>query len=204
MDSNCKLNIIPFLLFAAVKLVSNLLSFYDNTLTANNETTIVTCCGISLSPQNVSCGRGVSCSGQCSAKDASLCPSGMCDQCEQGIQLEEEQITERRFAPVTLPSWALAHCPRLCYSPNARRVLTRYWPLCCYHPICKAMSVVRSKCVNHAVYLGRWPNPNFYSFLCRPVLSPSWQPPSWGVDLLWAASAASYYSNQWHYCNLSW
>ena len=141
-------------MFTALEPALKLLSFYDNALTVNNETTIVTCCGINLRPQSVSCGHGVSCSGQCSAKDAFLCPSGVCDNCEQGLQMEEELTQERVFAPVTLPSWALSHCPRLCHSSSARSVLTRYWPLCCYHPTCKAMSVVRSKCVNHAVYLG--------------------------------------------------
>ena len=38
----------------------------------------VTCCHPDNPPEEVTCGRGASCAGQCSALGASLCPSGKC------------------------------------------------------------------------------------------------------------------------------
>ena len=139
-------------MITAVESTSTLLSFYDGALSVNNQTTIVTCCGVDLIPHNVSCGRGVSCSGQCSAKDASLCPSGICKNCEQGLQLEEEQTRSSRFSKLNLPSWVSWRCPSLCRSSTARPVLTRYWPLCCFNPTCKAMGSVHSKCKRAVSY----------------------------------------------------
>ena len=54
------------------------MDLYDQGITAQNESVDVTCCLPDLSEMLVSCGAGVSCSGHCGARGATLCPSGDC------------------------------------------------------------------------------------------------------------------------------
>ena len=57
------------------------LDLYDHGITAQNESVDVTCCLPDLSDVSVSCGAGVSCSGNCRARGATLCPTGDCQVC---------------------------------------------------------------------------------------------------------------------------
>ena len=57
------------------------LDLYDQGITAQNESVDVTCCLPDLSDVSVSCGAGVSCSGNCRARGATLCPTGDCQVC---------------------------------------------------------------------------------------------------------------------------
>ena len=94
----------------------------------------VGCCARDTRLTNVTCGRGTSCTGQCSAIEASLCPSGNCtgdpEDCRQRFELEEGDGFEKRRSAATRPSWEFGWCVPAC------RV--RYHSACCYHPTCRA------------------------------------------------------------------
>ena len=109
--------------------------FFDSAFTFSNESIEVGCCGRDTSLTNVTCGRGTSCTGQCSAIEASLCPSGNCtadpEDCNPNLLLTEEGEEDhgkRRYL-TTQPSWAFKWCTQRCP--------VRYHPSCCFHPTCR-------------------------------------------------------------------
>jgi len=53
-------------------------SFFDASFTFSKKQIEVGCCAKDNTLTNVTCGQGASCQGQCSAIEASLCPSGKC------------------------------------------------------------------------------------------------------------------------------
>ena len=73
--------------------------FFDSSFTFSNELIEVGCCTRDAILTSVTCGRGSSCTGQCSAIEASLCPSGNCtgdpEDCRQSFELEEETALRR-------------------------------------------------------------------------------------------------------------
>ena len=109
--------------------------FFDSAFTFSNESIEVGCCARDSSLTNVTCGRGTSCIGQCSAIQASLCPSGNCtedpEDCRPSLLLDEGGDHERRgFSVATRPSWEFRWCV-----PGCR---VRYHSACCFHPTCRA------------------------------------------------------------------
>ena len=108
--------------------------FFDSAFTFSNESIEVGCCARDTSLTKVICGQGSSCIGQCSAIEASLCPSGNCtgnpEDCQPNLGLEEGEDPEERYSVSALPSWAFKWC--------APRCLVRYHSVCCFHPTCRS------------------------------------------------------------------
>ena len=70
---------------------------------------------------------GTSCSGQCSALGASLCPSGACSDCEIDLDTATRSLA-------TLTSNNLGHCA---FGWPRAGCNVRDQPMCCYHPTCR-------------------------------------------------------------------
>ena len=125
------------------------IDFFESSFTFSNESFEVGCCARDTTLTNVTCGRGTSCIGQCSAIEASLCPSGNCtgdpNDCRPDLLLDEEEEDngdgqcdqkidpsdnwKRKKSLATLPSWAFNWCSHRC--------LVYYFPSCCFHPTCR-------------------------------------------------------------------
>ena len=107
--------------------------FFDSAFTFSNESVEVGCCARDTSLTNVTCGQGASCSGQCSAIEASLCPSGNCtgnfEDCSPSLGLDEGEDLGKGRSYATLPSWVFNWCTHRCP--------VRYHPSCCFHPTCR-------------------------------------------------------------------
>ena len=113
---------------SAIEKAESAIDFYDEILTtANQSNTIVCCFPETGATRNETCGKGVSCAGQCSSLDAKLCPSGNCtdDPRDWQVPLTEKALS---LSAATLPSSALANC-----FPDCR---VRRRPICCYHKGC--------------------------------------------------------------------
>ena len=107
---------------------TSMLDFYNNVMTFNETLVEATCCTIEGTPMSVSCGQGTSCSAVCFSKDATLCPTRDCKDCEN---FKEEVKGRRGFSTATLASSAFSHC-----TSNGCRVSGRSRS-CCFHPICQ-------------------------------------------------------------------
>ena len=107
--------------------------FFDSAFTFSNVSIEVGCCARDTRLTNVTCGRGTSCTGQCSAIEASLCPSGNCtedpEDCRPNLLLAEEEGDGKGRSYATLPSWVFNWCTHRCP--------VRYHPSCCFHPTCR-------------------------------------------------------------------
>ena len=108
--------------------------FFDSSFTFSNESIEVSCCTRDASLTSVTCGRGSSCTGQCSAIEASLCPSGNCtgnfEDCSPSLGLDEGENHGKGRSAATRPSWEFRWCVPACQ--------VRYHSACCYHPTCRA------------------------------------------------------------------
>ena len=92
------------------------------------------CCAQDTTLTNVTCGEGLSCTGQCSAIGATLCPSGNCtenpEDCRLSPLLDQEEGHSRKGPSISaLPSWAFKWC--------APRCKVYYHAVCCFHPTCR-------------------------------------------------------------------
>ena len=109
--------------------------FFDSAFTFSNESISVGCCGRDTTLTNVTCGLGRSCTGQCSAIEASLCPSGNCtgdrDDCGPSLALEEGEDNEKRRSVVSQASWQFRWCVPGCK--------VRYHSACYFHPTCRSL-----------------------------------------------------------------
>ena len=107
--------------------------FFDSAFTFSNESIEIGCCARDTSLTNVTCGQGTSCTGQCSAIEASLCPSGNCtgnfEDCSPSLGLDEGEDLGKGRSYATLPSWVFNWCTHRCP--------VRYHPSCCFHPTCR-------------------------------------------------------------------
>ena len=85
--------------------------FFDSSFTFSNESIEVGCCDSDLTVTNVTCGKGISCTGQCSAIEASLCPSGNCTGNLEDCGLhQEEEYESTGPAAATGASWEFNWC----------------------------------------------------------------------------------------------
>merc|ERR1711971_1134491 len=118
-----------FQMYSSVKGGKNVnhTEFYDFSLTFSNRSSQVSCCHDDKSKEIVTCGFGTSCSGQCSALGASLCPSGACSDCEIDLDTATRSLA-------TLTSNNLGHCA---FGWPRAGCNVRDQPLCCYHPTCR-------------------------------------------------------------------
>ena len=110
------------------------LDFFDSAFTFSNESIQVPCCARDTTLTNVTCGEGLSCTGQCSAIGATLCPSGNCtenpEDCRLSPLLDQEEGHSRKGPSISaLPSWAFKWC--------APRCKVHYHAVCCFYPTCR-------------------------------------------------------------------
>ena len=95
----------------------------------------VTCCHPDNPPEEVTCGRGVSCAGQCSALGASLCPSGKCTDDPRTCDLEfpsKDDVEEESGGSIaTISPLDLDWCDNAKHQCRVRKHKE-----CCYNPKC--------------------------------------------------------------------
>ena len=133
---------------------TSLLDFYNNVMTFNESLVEATCCTIEGSPISVSCGRGTSCSAVCYSKEATLCPSHNCKDCET---LKEEGGRRERqgFSIATYSASAFKHCIK-----NGRCRVSGESKFCCFHPRCER----KQECSFLRYFLGELQN-SFETFV---------------------------------------
>ena len=109
-------------------------------MTFNDSVVELVCCKLDGSPVSVSCGQGLSCAAACYSKEAVLCPSHNCEDCDNvdGVSEEiegrkAEVIKERRggWSWSSQFSGAMSHCTRRGCPVRGRN---KY---CCFHPTCR-------------------------------------------------------------------
>ena len=128
-------------------------------MTFNDSVVELVCCKLDGTPVPVSCGKGLSCAAACYSKDAVLCPSHNCDDCdavdevsivnEEGIEQRKEGVEVRKggWSWATQFSGKMKHCPgRGC------RVDGRF-KYCCFHPHCRKQK--RRQCSWFQYFLGK-------------------------------------------------
>ena len=119
---------------------SSLLEFYNEVMTFNDSVVELVCCKLDGSPVSVSCGKGLSCAAACYSREAVLCPSHNCEDCDNvdGVgegseQRKEEGVKERRggWSWATQFSGAMSHCTRRGCPVGGS------FKHCCFHPVCR-------------------------------------------------------------------
>ena len=112
---------------------SSSVDLYEASFSLAPNMTTTSCCSQDQQLLNVTCGRGLSCAGQCSALAANLCPTGNCtgdpQDCEPTLQVPEDTRGRGYVASANLPSWVFSWCPSRCK-------WVRYYPACCFNPNC--------------------------------------------------------------------
>ena len=95
--------------------------FFDSAFTFTNESIEVGCCSPNTTLTKVTCGQGTSCTGECSAIGASLCPSGTCtedpEDCSPSLLLEQasrEDSSGKERSVASRPPWQLKWCAPGC------------------------------------------------------------------------------------------
>ena len=106
--------------------------FFDSVFTNANQTSNVACCLSDNKPVNVTCGKGVSCAGECAALEASLCPSGKCTADPKTCDPDNGETATGTPVTGTSPS---STSLQWCDSPQ-HQCRVRKHPQCCYYPIC--------------------------------------------------------------------
>jgi hypothetical protein len=126
----------------------------------------VTCCTLALASVTVTCGRGASCAASCTAEEATLCPSGACEDCRlqdyQSYPNQTENSRKTRQAFSTQASSSINWCPR-----KGRNCQVGKYPVCCFHPSCrykKKDGSLRGRCSK----MGFWSSK--YALLCSALL----------------------------------
>ena len=109
------------------------MDFFDNAFTFSNYSSNVTCCRPDGTFELATCGQGVSCTSQCSALEASFCPSGECTNdprtCKLSLESADDQPMARGGSIATYAGTDLAWC-----TSDGCRV--RKHRGCCYNPNC--------------------------------------------------------------------
>ena len=123
-------------------LIANV-DFFEYAFAFSNETIEVGCCSSDTTLTNVTCGRGTSCIGQCSAIDASLCLSGKCtgniEDCNPSLPANDYwEDYEKWMSWASRPSWVFKWCLPRC---NVRKC-----PACCFNPLCYLHPKKRRHC----------------------------------------------------------
>ena len=118
--------------------------FFDHVFTFSNQSSNVTCC-LSGTSFNVTCGKGASCAGQCSALGASLCPSKKCTSDPKTCQLDfDNNLAEgrqRENSDATLSSSDLKYCEN-----TIHKCKVKTYKECCYNPNCLKRRGRKKKC----------------------------------------------------------
>ena len=165
------------------------IDFFEYAFAFSNETIQVSCCAPDRTLTNVTCGRGMSCIGQCSAIHASLCLSGKCtenpEDCNLFLEQRKEKGNRKGWSGVTKPSWQKRWCHPKCNVGKHSE--------CCFHQACYAKKQKKCDWKNFFV-LGLY----FYiysqimvktSFVFRKLLSKARAHSEWKVDLFSAGNS---------------
>ena len=131
---------------------ASLSEFYNEVMTFNDSVMELVCCKLDGTPVTISCGRGFSCAAACYSKEAVLCPSHNCDECDNVDEDKEEgsenvEKTGRRLSWSTQFSGAMNHCTRRGCQVGRR---SKY---CCFHPVCRRQK--KRQCSWLQYFLGR-------------------------------------------------
>ena len=126
--------------FSAGNTNATSIEFFDNVFTFFNESVTVNCCHSNNTLELATCGLGASCSGNCSALGAFLCPSGDCTgECE--IPFEQETADNRaqrnRISVANIDQRKIKWCTNKCNVWNNK--------VCCYHELCRNKSKSHKK-----------------------------------------------------------
>ena len=161
---------------------TSMLDFYNNVMTFNESMVEATCCTLEGTSLSVSCGRGTSCSAVCYSKEATLCPSRDCKDCET---IKEEGKERRDFSIATLSSSAFSHCTRNGCPVGGRS------KFCCFHPQCQRRR--QQECSFMRYFLGESHQKSKHSptLHCRKFLPPSRSYCPWRMDLRETTSSNS-------------
>ena len=141
------------------------MDFIDTALTSSSHLSNVTCCLPDKTSEVATCGQGASCAGQCSALDASFCPSGNCTDdprtCDISFNTNatEDQhrsqlgIAQKRdnhqHADVTLSGSDLNWC-----TGTTPKCKVRKNPECCLNPNCLFTRWRRNVCEHLDYFTG--------------------------------------------------
>ena len=140
------------------------MDFFDNAFTFSRNLINVVCCHRNNTPEEVTCGQGISCAGKCSALKASICPSGECTDdprtCDLGFRSDNAMEEEQRVAGWTSSDLAW------CTSDGCR---VRVNPVCCYNPNCLTWNGRKEACAWLNYLTGKGSRQNF--FLVKPGIS---------------------------------
>ena len=136
------------------------MDFFDNAFTNSKNTSNVTCCHPDNTFNVVTCGQGVSCSGQCSALslEASLCPSGNCNDDPNTCQVEFSEPGET----TNLENQGSGVSPANGISTDYKWCITDGCPVrdhkeCCYHPYCETRNRDACKWLDYLTGKGSTP-----------------------------------------------
>ena len=108
-------------------------------MTFNDSVVELVCCKLDGSPVSVSCGKGLSCAAACYSREAVLCPSHNCEDCDNvdGVgevsEPRKEEVKARRggWSWATQFSGAMSHCTRRGCPVRGG------FKYCCFHPECR-------------------------------------------------------------------
>ena len=81
---------------------SSLLEFYNEVMTFNDSVVELVCCKLDGSNVSVSCGKGFSCAAACYSREAVLCPSHNCEDCDnidgvgEGVSLRKGGVEKKK------------------------------------------------------------------------------------------------------------
>ena len=160
---------------------SSLLEFYNDVMTFNDSIVELICCKLDGNPVSVSCGQGFSCAAACYSREAVLCPSHNCEDCDnidkeaEGNSGDEGRKERRgRLSWATSFSGSMSHCTRRGCQVGGR---SKY---CCFHPICRTR---RKRQCSWLQYFSGKLSLGVSSENCRPILPPSWSDCSRRMDL---------------------
>ena len=148
------------------------MDFFDEAFTSSNRMSKVTCCHPDSIPEVVTCGRGDSCAGQCSALGASLCPSGECTDdprtCDLEFRSENAEDSQSGGSTATYTGSNLDWCTNAKHQCRVRKHKD-----CCYNPKCLKWQGRREACSWLNYLTGNVPKYDLFYYSPFFVLPPS-------------------------------
>ena len=125
---------------------TSLLEFYDHVMTFYEEAVDLMCCKVDGTPISVSCGQGLSCANACYAKEAVLCPSHNCEDCNNWDHFDGAS-RKGSFSWSTQFSSMMRSCLNNC--PVGKR------KHCCFHPSCRKRENLKRRCSFFQYFVGK-------------------------------------------------
>ena len=133
-------------------------------MTHNDSIVNLVCCKLDQTPVSVSCGQGLSCAAACYEKQAVLCPSHDCEDCENVDEEEEveERVEKRKegHKEVTLTerqgsrSWATEFSGKMKTCTRKGCPVRGSNKYCCFHPKCRKQKKKKRQCRWFQFFLG--------------------------------------------------